>query len=181
MHKAIFIGSQPIPLNQYIEHSQGKSQTGLEVFPNSVHDFFEVVNQGQHRKHGFDQHPIVPSASFTDLEIRWIPFFGMESLICQDNYDLFIAFDQRLEGRVMNMGRIPIPGYDLSELVEDQAEFAAYNPAIIGLAFLADLVFGSSFPNGVDQFDTVRDTMRRARTTTPSRVGDARNRSVPSP
>ena len=66
-------------MDQGVEGSHGKSQSGLQVFPLSMHDFFEMKDRGHHGKNRFDDHSAVPSSSFTNFDIFGEAIFVSET------------------------------------------------------------------------------------------------------
>ncbi len=74
-----------------------------------------------------------------------------------EGHHLFLKpLDEGLERGLVDMGRITVPGDDEAELVQDQAELASADPAVVGLALLADLSRAPSLPHGMNQFNPVR-------------------------
>ena len=79
----------------------------------------------------------------------------MEAGVAQDNHLLFDLPNQPLKGVVRDIGRGTRPPHDQPPLIEEQTEFAADNPAVIGEAFAADLLGAAAFAHGVDQLDAI--------------------------
>ena len=64
--------------------------------------------------------------------------------------------NEPLEGVIRDIGRGAGPPHDQPPLIEEQTEFAPNNPAVIGEAFVADLLKAAALAHGVDQLDTIR-------------------------
>ena len=84
------------------------------------------------------------------------PFRGMEGGITQDNHPPINLLNQPLKGVIRDIGRGTRPPHDQSPLIEEQTEFPADNPAVIGEAFAADLLRATAFAHGVDQLNAIR-------------------------
>ena len=74
-------------------------------------DFLQVSDQGQHRKHGFDQHPVVPGAARAEFQVGWIAFAGVKAGIRQDDHAVVEPLNQWIS--VMRVGRRHQPTDDL--------------------------------------------------------------------
>src|SRR6516164_9514999 len=57
------------------------------------------------------------------------------------------------KGVIRDIGRVTCPPHDQPPLIEQQTEFAADNPAMIGEPFAADLLRAAAFAHGVNQLD----------------------------
>ena len=57
---------------------------------------------------------------------------------------------------IRDIGRVTRPPHDQPPLVQQQAEFAADNPAMIGEAFTANLLRAAAFAHGMDQLNPIR-------------------------
>ena len=73
-----------MPLDEDIKGSHGEGEAGVEVLPDSVHDFLEMAHDGQHGEHRLDEHTVLPLAPLTQFEIRRVHLGGMEGGITQD-------------------------------------------------------------------------------------------------
>ena len=60
-----------------------------------------------------------------------------------------------MKGSVMHIGRITIPTDHLTEVVEQETQLATDDPAAVGKPFLANLLLRTTFPNGVDQLNSI--------------------------
>ena len=83
------------------------------------------------------------------------PLIEAETRICQDNHLTVELSNQRLKMRIVDIGCRAIPRTDEAPLVQDETEFPTDNPAMVTLAFLANLRRAAAFPQGVDQLDPI--------------------------
>jgi len=125
------------------------------VSTGTVIDLFQATNRCHQRQSGFDQHPLVPSSSRTELEIAGNTLSSVETDIGQNDALLFQSRDQRQKNLVMDISRIPSPTDYLPLVVNQPAQLHAHDPAPVGFAFLADLLLAASFPDRMDQFDAI--------------------------
>jgi hypothetical protein len=146
---------EPIPTGQQVENNHRKGQTGAEIIPNPVHHFLEMANGGQHRKDGFDNHVLIMVERLAHLQISRVPFFGMESMIREDRGAIYETLIQRMRVAIMHVGGVTVPVDHLGEMVEQERQLAAYDPAPIGIAFLTNLLLQVSFAHRVDQLDPI--------------------------
>jgi hypothetical protein len=146
---------QPMPLDEEIEGGQRKGKASLEGCPRAMQYFLEMTYPGQHRQDGLHHHPGIPEAAVTELEVRRIPFFGMEGGVTQDNHLAVERFNQRMEGGVWCIGPSTVPGHDQAPLIKHQTELAADNPAMVGFPFAPDLLSTAAFPHRVEQLNAV--------------------------
>lgn len=79
----------------------------------------------------------------------------MEAMIGENHGAIFEALDQWMKGSVMHIGRIILPADHLTQMVEQETQFAANNPASAGIDIFANLLLRSSFANRVDRFDPI--------------------------
>ena len=133
-------GLEAMPLDQHIKGCHGEGEARLKIRPAPMHHFFEVAHDGQHREHGLHEHTVLPRAALTQFEIGGIAFGGMEAGITQDYRPFFKLANQPLKGIIRDIGGGTRPPHDQPPLIEQQTEFAAANPAVIGEAFPADLL-----------------------------------------
>src|SRR6266699_3633884 len=154
-HKARRVRLEAMPLDQHIEGGHGERQARLKIRPTPMHDFLEVANERQHREHRLHQHAVLPLATLTEFEMARIPLRGMEAGITQDNHTLLKLPNQPLKRVIRDMGGVTRPRHHQAVLVQQQAEFAADNPAMIGEAFAANLLRATALAHGVDQLDAV--------------------------
>src|SRR5262245_8611225 len=117
--------------------------------------FLEMTHPRQHRQDRLYQHPGIPEAAVTELEVGRVSFFGMEGGITQDNHLTIESFNQRMESRVRGIGTGTVPGHDQAPLIQQQTELTADNPAMVGFPFAANLLSTPPFPHGVEQFNAI--------------------------
>ena len=154
-HEARCVGLETMPLNQDIEDGHGEREPGVEIHPDAMHDPLEMADQSEHGEYRFHQHPVFPLAALTQLEIAGIALGGMEGRITQDNHPLFKLANEPLKRVIGDIGRVAGPPHDQPPLIEQQTEFAADNPAMIGEAFAANLLGTAAFTHGMDQLDPI--------------------------
>src|SRR5215510_6660719 len=85
-HEARRIGEEAMPLDEDIKGSHSEGEAGVEVLPDSVHDFLEMAHDGQHGEHRLDEHTVLPLAARTQFEVRRVPLGSMEGGITQDDH-----------------------------------------------------------------------------------------------
>ena len=68
---------------------------------------------------------------------------------------VYLICNQGMKPRVMSVGRRPQPTDDFTPLVDQQTEFTADDPPMIGEPLATDLGWAPSFANWMDQFDTL--------------------------
>src|SRR6267142_2600419 len=139
MDESMSVRFQPAPLDEEIESSQRKGQSRLEGRPRAMQHFLEMTHPRQHRQDRLHQHPGIPEAAVTELEVGGIPFFGMEGGVTQDNHLAVESFNQRMEGGIRGIGTGTVPGHDQAPLIKQQTELAADNPAMVRFPFAANL------------------------------------------
>src|SRR5215510_3583447 len=129
-----------MPLDEDIKGGHGEGEAGVEVLPDSVHDFLEMAHDGEHGEHRLDEHPVLPLAALTQFEVSRVPRGGMEGGITQDDHTSVDLPNQPLKGIICDIGRCTVPPYHEAILVSQQAEFAADNPPMVREAFAPDLL-----------------------------------------
>ena len=155
-HEARRIGLEAMPLDQCIEGGHGERESGLEIRPAPMHDLLEVHDEREHREYRLYQQAVLPLATLTQFEIARIALGGMKGGITQDNHLVFALANQPLKGIIRDIGGGTFPPHDHSPLIEEQTEFSANDPTVIGEAFPADLVRTPAFAHGVDELDAIR-------------------------
>src|SRR6266478_630372 len=139
-HEARPMRLEAMPLDEHIESGHRKRQARLKIGPAPMHHLLQMTNEREHREHGLHQHPVFPLPALAQFEIRGIALRGMEAGITQDNHTPINLLNQPLKGVVRSIGGGTRPPHNQSPLVEQQTEFPANNPAMIGEAFPADLL-----------------------------------------
>src|SRR5947208_13398581 len=130
-HEARRIGLEAMPLDQCIEGGHGERQARLKIRPAPMHPLFEMTDERQHREYRLHQHAVLPLAPLTQFEIARIAFRGMEAGITQDDHALLKLPNQPLKRVIRDIGGVTRPRHHQAVLVQQQAEFAADNPAMI--------------------------------------------------
>ena len=69
---------------------------------------------------------------------------------------LTASFSLGLEGIIRDIRGGTRPRHHQAVLVEQETQFPANNPAMIGEAFAADLLGAAAFAHGVDELDAIR-------------------------
>src|SRR5438094_1350274 len=159
-HETRRVGLEAMPLDEDIEGRHGEGEARLKIGPAPMHDLFEMANERQHREHRLDEHPVLPLPALTQFEIGGIALRGMEAGITQDNHLLLTLPNQPLKRVIGDIGRGTGPPHDQPPLIEQQTEFAADNPAMIGEAFAANLLGTPAFTHGMDQLDPYGQNIR---------------------
>src|SRR6266446_3894764 len=149
------MGLEAMPLDQHLKRLHGEREAGLKVLPAPMHDLLEVADERQHREHRPHQHAVLPLAARSHFEIGGIARGGMETGITQDNHPPVDLANEPLKGVIRDIGGVTRPPHDQPPLVQQQAEFAADNPAMIGEAFPANLLGAAAFAHRVDQLDPI--------------------------
>src|SRR6266853_338623 len=150
------MGLEAMPLDQHIKRRHGEREAGLKVLPAPMHHLFEMADERQHREHRLHQHAVLPLAARTHFEIGGIALGGMEAGITQDNHPPVDLANEPLKGVIRDIGGVTRPPHDQPPLIQQQAEFAPDNPAMVGEAFAADLLRAPAFTHGMDQLDPIR-------------------------
>ncbi len=109
----------------------------------------------QSKQGSFDQHTLIPGPAWNELEIGGDAVSIVETGIRQHDAFVLQSRDQRQEDPVEDIDRISSPTDDLPVIVNQPAQLHAHDPALIGIAFLANLLLAAPFPDGVDQFNAV--------------------------
>src|SRR3989441_3918833 len=139
-YEARRVGKEAMPLDEHIEGGHGERESGLKIRPDPMHHLLAVTDQREHREHRLHQHAVLPLAALTQFEVAWIPLGGMKGRITQDNHLLFELPNEPLKGVSCDIGGGTLPRHDQPPLIEQQTEFPADHPPMIGEAFAADLL-----------------------------------------
>jgi hypothetical protein len=143
------------PPRQEIKDGHRPRDAGTEIGPHAMPHFLALEDGGEHRQHRCDQHAGIPGATRTDLHVAGIARLRMETCIRQDDPLTVKLGNQRLNMRIMDIGRGTIPGTDQAPLVHDKTQLPPDNPPMIAVAFLANLRWAPPFPHGVNQLHPV--------------------------
>src|SRR5215813_8217965 len=106
-----------MPLDEDIKGGHGEGEAGVEVLPDSVHDFLEMAHDGQHGEHRLDEHTVLPLAALTQFEVSRVPLGGMEGGITQDDHAAVDLPNQPLKGIICDIGGCTVPPYHQAILV----------------------------------------------------------------
>src|SRR6516165_10977061 len=121
-----------------------------------MHHLFEMADECQHREHRLHEHAVLPLPALTEFEIAWIALCGMEAGVAQDNHLVFALSNEPLKRVIGDIGRVTGPPHDQPPLIEQETEFAADNPAMIGEPFATDLLRAAAFADGVNELNPIR-------------------------
>src|SRR5688572_1479337 len=93
-----------------------------------------------------------------------MPLLLRKASVREENRIVFEFIDQMLKGRtIVDIGGITFPVHDATQMVQDEAELTAHNPALVRLALLANLPFAASLSPWMQQLNavTVNHTQQR--------------------
>lgn len=155
MNRAITTGPDAVPVGQDIEQRHREGEPGVKAAPGAMARLFELTHRGQHRAHGFDDHPHVPRAALADLQVGRVAHLSVKARIAQDNHLIGKLRNQPVNGVVRHMRGGRIPRHNLAELIDDVDQLAANDPAMVGETFGPQLPIAAMFPPRMDQFDPV--------------------------
>src|SRR5262245_59812828 len=129
---------------------------GLKIGPNLMGHVLEVTDIGKHGKHSFDDHAHVPFTALAEAQVGRMPLLLSKAGVREDDRIVFELVDQMLKGRaIVDIGGVTLPVDHSTQVVQHEAELAAHNPALVRLAFLADLLLTASFAPWMQQFDAI--------------------------
>ena len=146
---------QAVPLNQQIERGDGERQAGQDVVHHAMTDLLEMTDQGQHRKHGLDQHAVVPGPARAEFEVGRIALGSVEAGIGQDDHAVLEPLNQGMKPGIVGVGRRAEPTDDFTPLIDQQTQLTADDPPMIGESLTTDLGRAAPFANRMDQFDAI--------------------------
>lgn len=127
-----------MPLHQEIEGGQRKRQARLESGPRPMQHLLEMTDPRQHRQHSLDQHPSIPGTARTELEIGRVTILSMKAGITQNDHLLLKGFNQGMESAIWGIRASTVPGHHQPQVIEQQAQVAPDDPAVIGFALAPD-------------------------------------------
>src|SRR5262249_46457170 len=139
-----------MPLDEHIEGGHRECEACLKIGPAPMHDLFEMADERQHREHRLHQHAVLPLPALTEFEVGGVTLSGMETRLPQDNHAPAALANEPLKGFIRHIRRRTIPPYHQAILVQQQTEFPADNPAMVGQAFATNLLRTPTLPDGVD-------------------------------
>ena len=144
-----------VECKQQVEERSEVSQMCLQISPYPVEEMFQMADPGDYREDCLNQSPLIPSPFGAELEVLWDPLSTGESQVGEGDRLPFQLLHQGEEGLVMDIGSIPTPGDDLPTAVDQPAELDPDDPAMVGLALLAELLGATPFTPGMDQLDPI--------------------------
>jgi len=80
----------------------------------------------------------------------------MEASVAQDNHASVDLANKPLKGVIRPIGRSTVPSHHQAILVQQQAEFAPNNPAMVGHAFATNLLRAATCADGVHELNPIR-------------------------
>ena len=107
---------------------------------------FQVTNQGNHRKSGFDAHSFIPGALLAEFDVFRDTIFISEAEVGQDNGLVDKGLHNRMEMLVVHIDRGPVPGNNSASLVEQPTKLDTNAPATFVSSLLANLFLAAPFP-----------------------------------
>lgn len=116
---------------------------------------FEMAYSCQHVKLSLNKHTGIPLSTLTDLQIRRIAIFGMETGISQNDHLIDNLPDKRSEHRIIDVGSITSPSDNQAKFVQKQTELSSNNPPMIGDSLLSDLPWAASFTDRVNKLNSI--------------------------
>ena len=144
-----------MPLHQDIAGGHGERQARLKIRPAPMHSLLTMADERQHREPRLHQHAVLPFAPRTQFEIARIALHGMEAGIAQDDQALLKLSHEPLKRILRNIGGVTGPRHHQALLLQQQTEFAADNPPLVGEAFPANLLGAAAFTEGMEQLDPI--------------------------
>jgi hypothetical protein len=155
MHSSEFVGLQSMPLRQQVESRQSEGQPRLEVAPDTMSHMLNAADGMQHGKGSLNHHSRVPLSSLAYQQVGGIASLEGEQLVSQYDHPLFVLSNHRVESRIMHISSGTVPIHNQTPLVEQQAEFAANYPFVVGEAFAPHLMGSALVSPGVEQLYSV--------------------------
>lgn len=158
MRNSIFIKIQPVPLLKQIEQRDRKSESHLEICPDSLPQMFEFADLREQRENGFNHHSVISLALRTNLQILGRIRFAPKTFVGKNNHFACDGFNQRQKLLIGNIGGFNLPISDESEFVDQKTEFAADYPLPRRITFFADSppMRLMILPDRMTQLDAVR-------------------------
>jgi hypothetical protein len=137
--------------HQTIEHGCSITKARRQILVNPMKVLFEMIDHCHHAENPLDHHAIIALAMLAKLPVEGlVPAFA-EAQITQDCRLLGPPLSRLTQVLVVHVGDSPLPVDDLSVWRNQPAEFDPDNPAVIALAFLADLSGTAPFTDRMDQ------------------------------
>src|SRR5713101_7219344 len=134
-----------MPLGWQIKRGHSEREPGMERRPDAVHDLLEVADEHQHREDRLHEHTVLPLATRTQCEVARIALRGMEGGTTENNHPAIKLPNEPLKGVIGDVGGGTRPPHDQPPLIEQQAEFAPDNPAVVREAFATNWLRAAAF------------------------------------
>ena len=122
---------------QDIKHGNQRGQMRLDIGRQAMMKALEIAHDPHHRPSRLNSHPLVPSAFGTQLAVVGNALPTAKAIIGQDNALPIDALDDWMEVLIMDIHPGPIPGHDVSGVIEQPAQLDADTPSTFIFAFLA--------------------------------------------
>src|SRR3989442_11733230 len=148
-HEARRMRLEAMPLDEHIESGHRKRQARLKIGPAPMHHLLQMTHKREHREHCLHQHTVFPRTALTQFQVAGIPLRGMVAGVAQDDHPPINLLNQPLKGVVRGIGGGARAPPHQAPLTEQQTEFAADNPAMIGEALAANLLRTAAFTHGM--------------------------------
>lgn len=138
---------------QDVEHGDQVSQMGLDIGSQPMKELLGTTHDRNHREGSLYQHPFIPGALGTQLEIGWNAILAPKAQIREADGLTLSDFDQGIKLLIGAVQGRPRPARHLTVLIEEPAQLDPHRPATFILVFLADLLRAAPLPDRKDQFD----------------------------
>jgi hypothetical protein len=141
--------------NQTIEHGRGRAKARRQVLLHTMKDFFKMIDLGDDTEDALDHHTIITFSVLTKAPMNWLfPAFA-EAQVAEHFRLIGPGRSDLAKVLVLGVGGGPSLINDLALQGDQPTEFDPDDPAMVTLAFLADLGWTTPFANRVDQFNAV--------------------------
>src|SRR5712692_821573 len=145
----------PSQFHQTIKHRGGIAKARRQILVNPMKDLLEMIDHRDDAENPLDHHAIIALAMLAKAPVdRFVPAFA-EAQVTEDFGLLGPSLSNLTQVLVVGVGGSPSPVNDLPLRGNQPAEFDSHNPAMIALAFLANLCRTASLTDGVDQLNAV--------------------------
>src|SRR5215471_16234649 len=100
----------------------------LKMMSSAMKQAFGMANHGQQGKGGLDPHAVIPGAFDTQLQIVRNASFTAKAQVRQDDPIFHQQVEERQEVLVTVIHRQPMPADDLSQPIDNPAQFHTNRP-----------------------------------------------------
>src|SRR5258708_1297982 len=142
-------------LQTNVEHGNGIGQASFNEGFDAMMNLFGFTHHRQQRKGRFNDHAAIPSSFFADFDIVRHTLSATKAPISQENGLLVIFFKEIQKGLIRAIQLVPNPATDLTEAVENPAQFDSNAPATFILALSTKLLLGTSSSDWENQFHRI--------------------------